>query len=121
MLIRIPFVLAALGMFGGVLIGASVLLGDSDHDVDSDLDLDVDHDLDLDHDLDHDLHIDAQAGGGGGILEWSVLPFGSLRFWTFLVESFGLMGSLLTCAAAAHRQRHPQRPRRSTTSSKPSC
>lgn len=66
---------------GGVLIGASVLFGDADSD--ADLDIDADADLDLD---------------GGGDLDVSVLPFGSLRFWTFALESFGLAGVLLTLA-----------------------
>ncbi len=99
---------------GGVLMGTSILLGgdhdadaDADLDVDAHLDLDVDHDLDLDvdHDLDLDADHDADLGHAGdldahhgGGFEWSVLPFGSLRFWTFLVESFGLTGALLSCA-----------------------
>ncbi len=77
---------------GGVLILTSFFFGDADADadVDADVDLDGDFDADLDADVDGDLD------GGGSGLEWSVLPFGSLRFWTFLVESFGLTGALLT-------------------------
>lgn len=67
---------------GGVLLFTSLFLGDAD------VDADVDADMDLDADA------DAEAGSGG--LEWSVLPFGSLRFWTFLVETFGLTGAMLT-------------------------
>jgi len=66
---------------GGVLIGASMLFGDADVEADVDVDVDADVDADVDND---------------GGLEWSVLPFGSLRFWTFLVECFGLTGALLT-------------------------
>ena len=62
---------------GGVMLGTSILFGDADADVDGD--------LDLDGDVDHD---------GPG--EVSVLPFASLRFWTFMVEAFGLTGALLT-------------------------
>ena len=88
---------------GGVLMGTSIFLGgdaDADADMDMDLDADVDADFDLDADVDADGDLDhgadiAHAGGG---LEWSVLPFGSLRFWTFLVETFGLTGALLSCA-----------------------
>lgn len=70
---------------GAVLLGASLFLGG-----DGDLDADADADLDLDGDAD----VDAGADDAGGF-EWSVLPFGSLRFWTFLVGTFGLMGVLL--------------------------
>ena len=75
---------------GGVLIGASVFLGDhNDADADADADADVgDHDGDLgDHDT------EATASGGHGMDAW--LPFFSLRFWTFALASFGLTGSLL--------------------------
>lgn len=92
---------------GGVLMGTSIFLGgdhdhadadfdaDMDADADFDADLDADADLDVDHDVDHGGDLDANHGGG---FEWSVLPFGSLRFWTFLVECFGLTGAMLSCA-----------------------
>lgn len=86
--------------FGAVLIGASLVFGGHDVDADADVDLadaDLDAgDVDLDADADADIDADGPelAGGGGGI-EWSVLPFGSLRFWTFLVEAFGLTGAML--------------------------
>ena len=83
---------------GGVLMGTSIFLGgDHDSDADFDADVDADMDLDVDHDVEVDHDMEAHAGGSGGF-EWSVLPFGSLRFWTFLVESFGLAGAMLTCA-----------------------
>lgn len=78
---------------GGVLMGASILLGGDDGDADLDADVDVDADFDLDVDGDADLDV-----GHGGGLDFSVLPFGSLRFWTFLTEAFGLTGALLTLA-----------------------
>ena len=62
---------------GGILILASILFGDAD--------IEADVDVDVDADLDQEISV-----------EWSVLPFGSLRFWTFLVECFGLTGALLT-------------------------
>lgn len=97
---------------GGVLMGTSIFLGgdhdhdadfDADFDADLDVDADMDLDLDADADLDVDAHVDLDHGGldvghHGGGFEWSVLPFGSLRFWTFLVETFGLTGALLSCA-----------------------
>ncbi len=92
---------------GGVLMGTSIFLGgDADHDADFDADVDVDADFDADVDADFDAegHAGFDAGHGldvqhaTGGLELSVLPFGSLRFWTFLVESFGLTGALLSCA-----------------------
>lgn len=70
---------------GAVLLGASLFLGGGDADFDADADADLDMDADADADLGED------AGG----FEWSVLPFGSLRFWTFLAGSFGLTGVLL--------------------------
>lgn len=84
--------------FGGVLMGTSIFLGgDADHDADfdADMDADFDADVDADADLDHGGDLDASHGGD---FEWSVLPFGSLRFWTFLVECFGLTGAMLSCA-----------------------
>ncbi len=75
--------------FGAVLLFTSMFLG-------GDADVDVDVDVDVDMDADADLDGDADASTGSGGLEWSVLPFGSLRFWTFLVETFGLTGALLT-------------------------
>lgn len=66
---------------GGVLLGASLFLGG-------------DGEADLDADADADADLDAGADDAGGF-EWSVLPFGSLRFWTFLTGTFGLMGALL--------------------------
>lgn len=66
---------------GGVLVLTSMVLGGDGGDADAEADADV----------------DGEAGGGGGG-EWSVLPFGSLRFWTFLMLTFGLTGALLQLA-----------------------
>lgn len=82
--------------FGAVLIGASLFLGGGDLDADVDADVDVDADADLDSEA----HLDGDASAGAGF-EWSVLPFGSLRFWTFLVEAFGVTGALLLLLGVA--------------------
>jgi membrane protein implicated in regulation of membrane protease activity len=67
-------------ILGGILIGASAFIGG--HDADHDVDHDVDHSLDHGHD--HDVHGDF----------W--LPFLSLRFWTYGLMVFGVVGLLLT-------------------------
>jgi len=75
-------------LFGGILIGASIFMGDGDGDGDGDFDKDVsiDKDVSLDFDGDGDADFDSMA--------W--LPFLSLRFWTFFFGLFGLSGILLT-------------------------
>lgn len=96
----LPLYLGALAL-GGVLIAASVLMGGgSDSDVDVDADVDVDVDVDVDADIDVDVDADADLDIDGGMDKdvdvgaW--LPFLSVRFWTFGLASFGLMGTLLT-------------------------
>jgi len=103
----LPWYLGAL-VLGGVLIGASIVMGGGDADLDADHDLDFDADVDADVDVDADFDVDADAdidldgdvevgqdvdhfveGDAGG---W--LPFLSLRFWTFALMSFGLTGTL---------------------------
>ena len=78
---------------GGVLIVASIVLGDTDTDVDLDVDADVDLDVGLDGDQDALIVLkdpgDAVADAG----IW--LPFFSLRFWTFALAGFGASGLLL--------------------------
>jgi len=76
---------------------------DADADADFDLDADADVDLDLDADADADLDIDHGSSiadlvhhGVDGTHDAMWLPFLSLRFWTFSLASFGLMGVLLT-------------------------
>ncbi len=69
-------------VFGGVLLGSSVLLGGHD-----DADLDSDVDGHLDGDLDKDL----PSADALGVL-WLLR---SLRFWTFFFAFFGLTGVLL--------------------------
>lgn len=97
---------------------------DADVDLDADADVDVDGhgelggivDAALHGDLQGALHgaADAVVGMAGAEIEgriadvghhveaqgfeWSVLPFGSIRFWTFLLECFGLTGTLLSLA-----------------------
>lgn len=102
---------------GGILIGASILLGGHDGSADHD----ASHDLAADHDVEHELQADTHADGGHGeaaheAATWALthadhhalekatgrgvatttwLPFLSLRFWTFGLASFGLTGALL--------------------------
>lgn len=107
-------------VFGGLFVVVSLVFGGDDHDVDMDADADVDLDfdadadvdLDLDADADVDFDVDADAdididhdGSNLGELMHTAghathdamwLPFLSLRFWTFSLASFGLMGVILT-------------------------
>jgi membrane protein implicated in regulation of membrane protease activity len=63
--------------------------GNGDADVDAHADIDADAELDLDADADAHGHGDVHADGG-------FLPiFLSLRFWTFGLMAFGMVGSLL--------------------------
>jgi membrane protein implicated in regulation of membrane protease activity len=84
------FYLAAL-IFGGVLLGSSILLGGHD-DADLDLDGDVDIDADVDVDADVDAEIDKDLPLGGDSFLWWLR---SMRFWTFFLSAFGLTGMLL--------------------------
>ena len=88
----LPLYVGSLAL-GGVLIIASIVLGDTDTDADLDLDADVDLDVGLDGDQDALLVLkdpgDAVADAG----IW--LPFFSLRFWTFALAGFGASGLLL--------------------------
>lgn len=80
---------------GGGMIAFSALAGaEAHHDVGGDM---GGHDAHVGHDADqgHDSH---DQGDSGSL--W--LPFLSLRFWTYLVGTFGLMGLVLTlCKASA--------------------
>lgn len=70
---------------GGVLILASIFLGDS-HGADTHVDGHLD--------VHTDIHVGDHAEGGDHDGDgW--LPFVSLRFWTFALASFGLTGTLL--------------------------
>ncbi|GAB5543626.1 MAG: hypothetical protein SangKO_033860 [Sandaracinaceae bacterium] len=88
---------------GGVLLGASILLGGKDLEVDADADADLDLDLDADGDADLDLDadIDGEADGfdkdvgGHGDFSGFLFMFLSLRFWTFFLAFFGLTGIVL--------------------------
>lgn len=78
-------------IFGGVLLGSSILLGghdDADLDLDGDVDLDVEMDVDADADADMDKDLPI---GGSSFLWW----LRSMRFWTFFLSAFGLTGMLL--------------------------
>ncbi len=110
---------------GGVLLGASILLGghddaavdgdgpevdfsggagDVDADVDVSADLDADVDMGADVDADGDLGADAiVAGGHGGGkgfgfdagADFLLWSLKSVRFWTFFLTFFGLTGLVL--------------------------
>ncbi|MCB9684826.1 MAG: hypothetical protein H6738_14505 [Alphaproteobacteria bacterium] len=72
-------------------------LGDLDTDADGDLDADADADVEADGDA--DAHADAEVKGDLKIgFGWN--PFLSLRFWTFGLFTFGLLGTLLTLFGA---------------------
>jgi hypothetical protein len=88
----LPLYLGSLAL-GGVLIVASIVLGDSHSDTDVDFDADIDADLDGDfHPDELDIFKDpADAMVDAGT--W--LPFFSLRFWTFALATFGASGCLL--------------------------
>ena len=86
-------------IFGGVLLGTSILLGghgdaDADVDLDADLDVDLDADLDAAMDLDADTGFskDFDIGDAGDAFFW---PLKSVRFWTFFSAFFGLTGLAL--------------------------
>jgi membrane protein implicated in regulation of membrane protease activity len=68
------YLYAASLLFGGVMIGASLLFGGSHHDGEA-------------------FHVHDMGAEG-----W--LPFGSIRFWTFLSFVFGLTGGLFTLAGS---------------------
>lgn len=108
---------------GGILLGASLLLGhhdadtdmdadmdadahiDLDADADVDADLDADADMDADADADADGHIEADGGAHGevGGTDFSDLwlPFLSVRFWVYFLCFFGLTGTILSLLALA--------------------
>lgn len=93
--------------FGGVLVGANVVMGSfgGDHDAELDADADVDVDVDADVDADIDADVDAEVevdkdlsglvGKDASDLvdtgPW--LPLTSLRFWSFFAASFGATGA----------------------------
>jgi hypothetical protein len=100
---------------GGILIGASILLGGHDAGADHD----ASHEIAADHDGDAQAEAHVEGGHGEAAHEaasWAIthanhhaleratghaaatttwLPFLSLRFWTFGLASFGLTGALL--------------------------
>lgn len=70
---------------GGGLLLASALTGGHGHD--------ADHDFSHDHDVaSHDASTDHDASHEAGT-DWAMwLPFLSLRFWTYALATFGLIG-----------------------------
>ena len=89
-------------VFGGILIGASVVLGGDGGDMDVDGDIAMDADLDADGlaDLvDVDGADNALADVGPDAALW--MPFLSMRFWTFGLAAFGLTGTLLSAVLSS--------------------
>lgn len=86
----LPLYVGSLAL-GGVLIAATIFLGDADTDVD----LDVDGDLDVGLDADHDAILILKDPGDAMVDAGTWLPFFSLRFWTFALASFGASGVAL--------------------------
>lgn len=88
--------------FGAILLGVSALLGGDGIDADADVDvdgldvdgLDFDVDVDVDADADGGLIIDLDGDQSFDALGW--FPILSLRFWTFFLFSFGLLGTGLS-------------------------
>lgn len=86
---------------GGVLLGASILLGGHDDaDLEAGGDVDVDGDFEGGFDADADADFEADGGldqdvGGHGDLSGILFSFLSLRFWTFFLAFFGLTGLVL--------------------------
>ena len=83
----LPLYVGSLAL-GGVLIAATMLLGDVDTDADFDVDADLDVGLNGDYDAILVLKDPADAMVDAGT--W--LPFFSLRFWTFALAAFGASG-----------------------------
>ncbi|MGE0784755.1 MAG: hypothetical protein AB7S26_03630 [Sandaracinaceae bacterium] len=86
---------------GGVLLGASILLGGKDVEADASTDADVDADgdveaeVDADADADGDVAAASDQGFGHGDAAGFIYTFLSLRFWVFFLAFFGLTGITL--------------------------
>lgn len=74
---------------GGAMVLISAFAGGHDTDADVDHSLDHAHDIDSSFDSDHGGDHDADHAG-----PW--LPFFSMRFWTFLLGTFGVTGTALS-------------------------
>jgi membrane protein implicated in regulation of membrane protease activity len=92
--------LGALIVGGGLLVASALLGGKDTGGHDKDFSKDFDHDVDggVDHDADHEHEHDhghevAYAHLGTADALW--MPLLSIRFWTFFLAFFGLMGLLL--------------------------
>lgn len=86
----LPLYVGSLAL-GGVLIAATMLLGD----VDTDADFDVDGDLDVGLNGDYDAILILKDPADAMVDAGTWLPFFSLRFWTFALASFGASGIAL--------------------------
>ena len=85
---------------GGILLGASILLGGKDSDGDGHADGDADKDKGgIDKALDKGIDKGLGAGeseGGQGTFDAFLWTFASIRFWTFFLAFFGMTGLALT-------------------------
>ncbi len=90
---------AALIVGFGVIAVQLAFAGKGDVDVDVDADIDIDVDADVDVDVDADADADAHGHGDHGHVahgDAGFLPILlSVRFWTFGLLAFGMVGSLL--------------------------
>lgn len=82
-------------LFGGIVIGVSLLFGGGDNDSDHDHDHDHDVEKHLEVDKAFDKHVDLAKDVGKDI-QWLWMPLLSMRFWTFFTATFGVTGTLLS-------------------------
>jgi membrane protein implicated in regulation of membrane protease activity len=90
------YIYIAAFVVGGILLGASLLLGHQDADSDAHVDPGAHAEADA-----HvsDAHSEADGGHAQGSDFW--LPFVSVRFWVFFLCFFGLTGTVFTLLALA--------------------
>jgi membrane protein implicated in regulation of membrane protease activity len=92
------YVYIAAFVLGGILLGASMLLGHHDGHADGEADAHASSDSDAGADA----HADGDAAAEHGVeLSDFWLPFVSVRFWVFFLCFFGLTGTVFTLLALA--------------------
>ncbi|MCH7904120.1 MAG: hypothetical protein IH944_06075 [Armatimonadetes bacterium] len=96
------------GVVGGglILISALGAMGGGDVDVGHDIDFDASHDIDFDHDLSATVGADHEFDPGFEVSSDYIasdfhlsdvwLAFLSLRFWTYFIGTFGILGVVMT-------------------------
>lgn len=88
-------------VFGGGMVGFSLLFGGADLDADVDADLDAPAELDVDMDAGHGEFLEATEVAAVEAPFWLLNAFKSLWFWAFGTLAFGAVGALLTLASVA--------------------